>query len=113
MGILKMNFYELHEPVFGVSGSFEKFLFFLQFYPLFYVHFASSGSFISLCEAVEAVLMVFDPYFMNYMKIDEEGSLKENFLISFFCCGFFMNMKKWLTSSMFINCIPAPFSRKG
>jgi len=108
-----MNIYELHEPVFGVSGSFEKFLFFLQFYPLFYVHFASSGSFISLCEAVSVAFGLCTLHFMNFMKVYEEGSFMANFWNLVFCYGDFMNMEKGLTSYMFINCIPAPFSRKG
>lgn len=103
-----MNIYELHEPVFGALAPFEKYFLFGLCYPPFHVHFASCGSFICICEAVSVVLGLYTLYFMNFMKVYEEGLFMANFWNLVFCYGDFMNMEKGLTSYMFINPLPCP-----
>lgn len=66
----------------GCRAVFEKLAKFFCFYQCktrFHVHFASSGSSISLYEQFERVLGVVYTYLMNQMNIDEEGLYKANF----------------------------------
>jgi hypothetical protein len=71
-----MNIYEHHEPVFGMRGSFEKFLIFasatgcFMFIVLHVVHFLSVVRQISEKSAFSPCNSI---YFMNQMKIYEEG----------------------------------------
>lgn len=68
-----MKFYERDEAVLGVEGGSEKFLKISPCKGLKYVHFASSASFLSLCEAFSRFSGCFMVCFMNYMKMYEEG----------------------------------------
>lgn len=68
-----MKFYERDEAVLGVEWGSEKFLKISPCKGLKYVHFASSASFLSLCEVARLVLSRFCVNFMNYMKLYEGG----------------------------------------
>lgn len=76
-----MKVYERYERVFGVGGSAENFLFFGGCQAVFFVHFASFGSYVLLCEWFEAVFVVVDGHFMNFMKVCEGGLIKRFFVI--------------------------------
>lgn len=76
-----MKVYEHYERVFGVGGFAEKFLFFGGCEGAFYVHFASFGSYISLCELFEAFFEVVYVCFMNFVKFYEGGLIKRFFWI--------------------------------
>jgi hypothetical protein len=103
-----MNQYEHYEAPSGGRGCFLKILKFCLSEVAKYVHFASCGSYLYLCEALRLGVMSVCLVFMNYMNIYEEGSFMAIFSKRSVLLVLFMNIEKRLSSYWFINPTPNP-----
>ena len=102
-----MKMYERYEAPSGGRGCFSKILKFCLYRVVFHVHFASSSSYIHLCEAFGRVSGGVPRYFMNLMKMYEGGLFKAIFQKRAVFAVEVMKERKGAASYIFINSMEA------